>query len=97
MYKDLLEDAERFGKSIVCKKEELVSKEGMTNERLLNIMDAQIERAQSYKSHGNTLACPLCYIRSGLEESLKALEGSSPTESRFICGACNYKKTISSR
>jgi hypothetical protein len=52
MYKDLLIDAERFGKSIEYKKK------SATNESLLGIMDAQIERAKTYKNLGNALACP---------------------------------------
>ena len=100
MYKEFIEDAENFGKDIQYKIDKLGANTGETDlpaqevKFKLAAMSSQIERVKAYKTLGNALACPICYIRSGIEESLKAFGSPSPRESKFRCGSCRYAKTI---
>jgi transposase-like protein len=102
LYKEFIEDAEYLGKRLESKinkiRDEATSSQLDTDDKFkLTAMSSQLERANRYRSLNNPIACPMCFVRSGLEESLKSIGSPSPKESKFRCASCKYTKTIFSK
>lgn len=102
LYKEFIEDAEYLGRRLEGKIKKI--KDNATSAQLesddkfkLTAMSSQLERSNRYSSLNNPLACPMCFVRSGIEESLKSIGSPSPKESNFRCGSCKYTKTIFSK